>query len=290
MAALIYRTPRTSLQRWRRLGTQVAAQAVVTVLALVWLIPVMMMLTVALMPSHSRDVMLGGLIVRHPTLANFAKVWEENPLPRYFLNSLIITVPTVILVLLVASLAAFAFARLTFWGRGIWYSLLMLTLMVPIPTLIIPLFQIAKRLQLLNSYLGLILPYAALGTPFAIIILTSYFSRLPREIEDAARLDGCSSFKIYWQVFLPLSWPAMAVVFIWQFMVSWNEFILALIMMQEDARKPLILVPLIYSGVYLTKPGAMFAILTIITIPVVVVFVLMQRYFVSGLTAGSLKG
>ncbi len=290
MAEPTFHTPDARRQRVRRAGARVAAQLVVTVLALVWLVPVAMMLTVALMPSRSRDALLGGLIVPHPTLANFASVWQENPLPRYFLNSVIITVPTVILVLTIASLASFAFARLTFWGSGVWYALLMLTLMVPIPTLIIPLFQIAKRLHILNNYLGLILPYTALGIPFAIVILSSYFSRLPREIEDAARLDGCSSFKVYWQIMLPLSWPALAVVFIWQFMVSWNEFILALILMQTDARKPLILVPLIYNGVYLSKPGALFAILAIITVPVVAVYVAMQRYFVSGLTAGSLKG
>jgi ABC-type glycerol-3-phosphate transport system permease component len=274
----------------RRLGGRALAQAVVTLLALLWLIPVVMMLTVALMPSRSRSALFGGLFVPDPTLANFAQVWEENPLPRYFLNSLIITVPTVALVLAIASLAAFAFARLRFRGSNLLYLLLMLTLMIPIPTLIIPLFQVGKRFGILNNYLGLILPYTALGIPFAIVILTSYFARLPRDLEDAARLDGCTSFQVYAQIMLPLSWPAMAVVFIWQFMVSWNEFILALVMMQDDDRKPLILVPLIYNGVYLSKPGALFAILAIITVPVVAVYLLMQRSFVSGLTAGSLKG
>lgn len=290
METVAYQGPSQRRLRWRRAGTRVMAQVVVTLLALIWLVPVAMMLTVALMPAGVRNATLGGLVVPNPTLANFAQVWVENPLPRYFLNSLIITVPTVVLVLAVASLAAFAFARLTFWGSGVWYTLLMLTLMIPIPTLIIPLFQIAKRLGILNNYLGLILPYTALGIPFAIVILTSYFARLPREIEDAARLDGCTSFQVYRQILLPLSWPAMAVVFIWQFMVSWNEFILALIMMQDDARKPVILVPLIYSGVYLSKPGALFAILTVITVPVLVIYLLMQRSFIGGLTAGALKG
>ncbi len=274
----------------RELAQRVGAQALLTLLALLWLVPVAMMITVALMPSRSRDVLLGGLIVLHPTLDNFAQVWRDNPLPRFFLNSLLITVPTVILVLAISSLAAFGFSRLRFWGSGFWYILLMLTLMIPIPTLVIPLFQTAKTLGLLNNYLGLILPYTALGIPFAVVVLTSYFARLPRDLEDAARLDGCTSFQVYRQILLPLSWPAMAVVFIWQFMVSWNEFILALVLMQDEARKPLILVPLIYNGVYLSKPGALFAILAIITVPVVLIYLFMQRYFISGLTAGSLKG
>lgn len=281
--------PRTPL-RSREIANRAASQLVVTLLALLWLVPVAMMLTVALMPSRTRDVLLGGLVVLHPTLENFAQVWQENPLPRFFLNSLLITVPTVFLVLAISSLAAFAFSRLRFPGSGFWYVLLMLTLMVPIPTLVIPLFQTAKQFGLLNNYLGLILPYTALGIPFAVVVLTSYFSRLPRDLEDAARLDGCTSFQVYREILLPLSWPAMAVVFIWQFMMSWNEFILALVLMQDEARKPLILVPLVYNGVYLSKPGALFAVLTIVTVPVVLVYLFMQRYFISGLTAGSLKG
>jgi raffinose/stachyose/melibiose transport system permease protein len=280
------RKPLSAREVWHRIGTQ----ALVTLLAAFWLIPVAMMVSVALMPSASRDVLLGGLIVLRPTLENFAQVWRDNPLPQFFLNSLLITVPTVILVLMISSLAAFGFSRLPFRGSGIWYILLMLTLMIPIPTLVIPLFQTAKQLGLLNNYLGLILPYTALGIPFAVVVLTSYFSRLPRDLEDAARLDGCTSFQVYRQILLPLSLPAMAVVFIWQFMVSWNEFILALVLMQEEGRKPLILVPLIYNGVYLSKPGALFAILTIITVPVILIYLFMQRYFISGLTAGSLKG
>jgi raffinose/stachyose/melibiose transport system permease protein len=286
MHASLPRKPLPAREVWRRIGTQ----ALVTLLAAFWLIPVAMMVSVALMPSASRDVLLGGLIVLRPTLENFAQVWRDNPLPQFFLNSLLITVPTVILVLMISSLAAFGFSRLPFRGSGIWYILLMLTLMIPIPTLVIPLFQTAKQLGLLNNYLGLILPYTALGIPFAVVVLTSYFSRLPRDLEDAARLDGCTSFQVYRQILLPLSLPAMAVVFIWQFMVSWNEFILALVLMQEEGRKPLILVPLIYNGVYLSKPGALFAILTIITVPVILIYLFMQRYFISGLTAGSLKG
>lgn len=274
----------------KELARRAGVQLLVTLLAVVWLIPIVMMLTVALMPSRTRDVLLGGLIVLQPTLDNFAQVWRENPLPRFFLNSLLITIPTVVLVLGIASLAAFAFSRLRFWGSSFWYVVLMLTLMIPIPTLVIPLFQTAKQFGLLNNYLGLILPYTALGIPFAVVVLTSYFSRLPRDLEDAARLDGCSSFQVYREILLPLSWPAMAVVFIWQFMMTWNEFILALVLMQDEARKPLILAPLVYNGVYLSKPGALFAVLAIVTVPVVLVYLFMQRYFISGLTAGSLKG
>lgn len=276
--------------KWRRLLHKVVLQVILLCLAFVWLIPIFMMLTVSLMPPEQRAPELGGLIVTRPSLYNYRLVWNDNPLPRYFFNSLAITVPSVTLVVAFATLAAFGFSRLRFFARDVWYYLLLLTLMLPIPTLIIPIFQLAKTFGIYDTYLGLILPYTALGIPFAIIILRNFFDRFPREIEEAARLDGCSSFGIFRHIMLPLSKPVVAVVVIWQFMISFNEFILALVTMQTNTLKPLTLVPLIYSGVYMARPGAMFAILTIITVPVVLVYIFMQRYIVGGLTAGALRG
>ena len=165
-----------------------------------------------------------------------------------------------------------------------------MTLMLPIPTLVVPIFQINKALGLNDRYLGLILPYTALGVPFAIVILRSFFAGFLREIEEAAILDGCTPFGIYWRIMMPVSWPAVAVVIIWQFMTSWNEFILALVTMNTNQVKPLTLVPLVYSGQFMMRPGPMFAILTLITLPVIVVYYLMQRFMVSGLTAGAVRG
>ena len=162
--------------------------------------------------------------------------------------------------------------------------------MLPVPTLIVPIFQINKALGFYDHYLGLILPYTAFGLPFAIIILRSFFEALPRELEEAAILDGCRQSAIFWHIALPLSWPALSVVVIFQFMTGFNEFVLALVTMDSDAVKPLTLVPLIYSGQFFTQPGAMFTTLTIITVPVIVVYLLMQRFMIGGLTAGAVKG
>jgi raffinose/stachyose/melibiose transport system permease protein len=263
---------------------------VATSLALVWLIPVAMMLAVSFMPADQRAPRFGGLLIEGVSLANFVTVFSDAPVLRHFMNSLIITLSSVALVVLLSSLAAYAFSRLRFFAKEVWFYLLIMTLMLPIPTLIIPIFQINKSLGLFDSYLGLILPYTALGTPFAIIILRSFFENLPREIEEAATIDGCTRFGIYWRIVLPLSWPALSVVVIFQFMTSFNEFILALVTMDRDAVKPLTLVPLIYSGQFMARPGAMFATLTLITIPVIVVYVFMQRYLVRGLTGGAVKG
>lgn len=273
----------------RALGKSVAF-VFVFVLALIWLIPIIMMLVVSFMPPDQRAPRFGGLLINGVSLQNYVTVFEDAEIMKHFINSAAVTIPSVLLVVLISSLAAFALARLKFLARDIWFYLLIMTLMLPIPTLVVPIFQINKALGLNDTYLGLILPYTALGVPFAIVILRSFFAGFPIEIEEAARLDGCTRFGIYWRIMMPVSWPAVAVVIIWQFMTSWNEFILALVTMNSVDVKPLTLVPLVYSGQFMMRPGPMFAILTLITLPVIVVYYLMQRFMVSGLTAGAVRG
>jgi ABC-type glycerol-3-phosphate transport system permease component len=263
-----------------------AGLAVVAGLALVWLVPVAMMLAVAFMPPEQRAPAFGGLAISGVSIANFQAVFHDAPILRHLLNSLVITGASVVLVVLLGSLAAYG----SFRGKEVCFYLLILTLMLPIPGLIVPLFQINKQLGMLDSYLGLILPYTALGTPFAVIVLRSFFDTLPRELEEAATIDGCSLFGIWWRIIMPLSWPAISVVVIFQFMTSFNEFILALVTIDTTELKPLTLVPLIYSGQFMARPGVMFAVLTLITLPVILVFVLMQRFMIRGLTAGGVKG
>ena len=256
----------------------------------VWLIPIVMMLSVSFMPPDLRSPAFGGIFLPRYSLYNYQLIFSEVPMFRYFMNSVAITVPSVIMVTFFSSLAAYAFARLRFFGRDIWYTLLLLTLMLPIPTLVIPLFQISKNLHMYNTYFGLILPYAALGIPFAAIIFRSFFTSFPIDLENAAKIDGCGAWRIYWNIMMPLSGPSLSVVIIWQTMKSWNEFLLALVTIDKNILKPLPLVPLIYSGQYMSRPGAMFAVLTVMSLPVIAVYVFMQRYFMSGMTSGALKG
>ena len=135
----------------------------VTLLALIWMIPIVMMLIVSFMPPNQRAPRFGGVLIEGVSLKNYVTVFVDAPLARHFLNSAIVTIPSVILVVIISSLAAFAFARLQFFWKNVWFYLLILTLMLPIPTLIIPIFQINKSLGLNDTYLGLILPYTALG-------------------------------------------------------------------------------------------------------------------------------
>jgi ABC-type glycerol-3-phosphate transport system permease component len=257
---------------------------------LMWLIPIIMMLSVSFMPPDLRSPAFGGIFLPRYSLYNYKLIFDDVPMFRYFANSIAITVPSVLMVAFFSSLAAYAFSRLKFFGKDIWLTMLLLTLMLPIPTLVIPLFQISKNLNLYNTYWGLIFPYVALGIPFAVIILRGYFTSFPIDLENAAKIDGCSPWKIYWKIMMPLSGPSISVVIIWQTMKSWNEFLLALVTIDKNILKPLPLVPLIYSGQYMSRPGAMFAVLTVMSVPVIAMYVFMQRFFMSGMTSGALKG
>lgn len=259
-------------------------------LAIIWMVPVWIMVVTALTPPEQRVTGLGGLLVGDVSLRNFQIVLADAPIFNHLANSLVIALSSVALVVIFGAMAGYAFARMRIRGKNAWFFLLITTMMLPAAALIVPLFQINKSLGLLDTYLGLILPYTALGSPFAIIVLRSFFEALPLELEDAARLDGVSQVRIFWYIALPLSWPALTVVVIIQFMSSFNEFLLALIMIDSDSIKPLSLVPMTYSGRYSVQPGAMFATLTLMTLPVVAVYFAMQRFMISGLTAGAVKG
>jgi raffinose/stachyose/melibiose transport system permease protein len=258
--------------------------------SLVWLVPVVMMLAVSFMPPNQRAPKFGGLLINGVSLDNYRTVFSDAPILRYLVNSLIIACSSVLLVVLFGSLAGYAFARLRIRWKETWFFLLISALMLPIPTMVVPLFQVNKTLGLLDNYLGLILPYAAFGTPVALIIFRSFFEGLPLEVEEAAKVDGCSKLGIYWRIVMPISWPAIAAVIIFQFMASFNEFVLALVTIDRNELKPMTLVPLMYSGQFMARPGVMFATLALITIPVLVIYVLMQRYLTRGMIAGAAKG
>jgi raffinose/stachyose/melibiose transport system permease protein len=273
------------LARWRR---HAGVRTFLVLLLALWMVPEIYTLSVSVRtPAAVFDPTLFALPV---TFDNFVTVVRDNPLVLFFVNSLVITVATVAIVVGAASLFAYATAILHLPGTLAFHALLLTTLMVPIASLILPLAILLKGFGWINSYLGLILPYAALGTPFAIVILKAFMEQSPHELYEAAAIDGCSSWQTYRHVALPLVRPAIVFVAIWQFIVTWNEFFLALIVMTDPAAKTLTLVPMQYSGLYMANPGALFAVLVIIAAPLVLLYVIVQRYFVDGLLAGAVKG
>ncbi len=263
------------------------AQAVVTLAAVVFAVPVIYMVDMALRgPAQSFSP---RFITGAPTLSNFVTVLGHLSLLRYFFNSTFVAVSTTVLTVVIGSLAAFAFSRLRVPFERVLFPLLLAELMVPLASLLIPLTVLLKFLGLVNTEWGLIGPYTAIGIPFALVVFRGAMDDFPAALEEAARIDGCTDFQIYRRILMPLVAPAVMVVAIWQFLFSWNEFFLALVIVTRNSVKTLPLAPLAYQGDFMTSPGELFAILTLIAIVPILVYSLLQRSFVQGLTAGGVK-
>ena len=257
-------------------------------LAILWMIPIVMVIGLSLMPPAHPGTQLFGILPEVFSFQNYLMIWDQNPIFQHLLNSLIITVPSVVLVCLFGSMASFALARLRVPLKALIFAALILALVLPMSSIVVATFRILQSMQLYNNLLGLVLVYAALGMPFAVIIIRTSYLAIPLETYEAARLDGANSWQIFWRIYLPLGRPALAVVAIWQTMMSWNDFLLPLVALSDNELKPLTLVPLAYRGIYLSQPGALFAILVLISIPVVALFIFVQRYLINGLS-GAIK-
>ena len=231
-----------------------------------------------------------GLIPQQIDFAKFVDVFAVANVPRLALNSVVVTGATVALVLLLASLAAYAFARLDFALKETIFVVFLLGLMLQAAAIIVPLYQVNNALHLLNTHVAMIGPYTALGLPFAILILRGFFEELPREIEDAARVDGASRLTIYWRVMLPLTRPALTTVGIFIGLGTWNDFLLPMIFTTSpDMRTlPLGLLSFVRNEWWLLQEQR-FALIVIMTLPVAILFVVLQRQFIAGLTSGAVK-
>jgi raffinose/stachyose/melibiose transport system permease protein len=230
------------------------------------------------------------LIAAHPIWDNYVVVLGSQGLGRFFVNSVAIALGSVALTLMCASALSFAIARLKIRGGRVILLIVLSALLLPLASLLIPITVLLKNLSLTNNYLGLIGPNAALGIPFATVIIKEAMAAVPDELEEAATLDGASSLAVLCRIILPLVRPALIVVAIWEFLFAWNEFFLALVIMTQNGMKTLPLAPLYYQGPYMTDPGKLFAILTLIALVPMAVYALVQRWFVGGLMAGGVKG
>jgi ABC-type glycerol-3-phosphate transport system permease component len=226
---------------------------------------------------------------------NYARAWSEARFGDYFLNSILVTVTSVALIVLLGAMSAYALARFYHpLGRGVFW-LFLAGLMIPVQLSIVPLFFELRALGLLNSRLGLILVYTANGLPFAIFILAGFFKSLPRSLYEAAVVDGCSEASAFWRVLLPLAKPGLVTVAIFQFIGIWKEYFFAFMFTSGDAGAhvrtlPLGLANLSITSQYRSDYGMLFAGLVIVTVPILIVFIALQKHLVKGVTAGALKG
>ena len=264
---------------------------VLLVAVIVALFPFFWVLRTAVTPPREAFSLRPSLLPTTLTLAPLLGVITSPNIPfsRYFLNSVLVSGGTTLLVLVAGAWGAYALARLDFRGKRPFGISLLLIQLFPAVLLVIPLFVVFSSVGLVNSLWGLILAYTTFNLPFVVWLLRGYFLSIPRELEDAARIDGCSYFGVLFRIVLPMAAPGLAAVATLAFVNSWNEFFFAYVLINDDAKRVLAIGLAAYIDQFRTDYTGLFAMASLTTLPVVAVFVLFQRYLVGGLTAGAVK-
>jgi len=228
---------------------------------------------------------------RSAVLSNFAYAWNAAHLGRLYFNSTVVAAGTVLLTLVLASTAAYGFSSSRFRGRQAVFLAIVSMITIPVQIYIIPFYMIVVRLGLVNTYLALILPYTAASLPLAVLPLRTYFDGLPPELAEAAQINGCSRRVAFMRIVMPLSRPALSAVAIFTFVHSWNEFFLVLVFIQNPALQTLPLgLQVFFLNEYQVQFPRLFATLVLSIALVTMVYMLMQRQFIAGLTTGAVKG
>jgi len=225
-----------------------------------------------------------------PTLDNLREAWTVGRFSIYFKNSVVISIADVIGMVIISSLAGYAFARLRFPGQKLLLYTLLIGLTIPVAAIIIPLYLTMRDVRLLNTYGSVIVADIALAAPIFVFIMRAFFKDLPSELDDAARVDGANEFQIFWQIMLPLARPGLMTVALLEFLWSWNDLLLPLVFLVSDELRTLPVGMLFFQGRFTTDYGLMSAGVLIISLPVTVLFLVFQRDFVKGLASGALKG
>ncbi|MFA6349662.1 MAG: carbohydrate ABC transporter permease [Candidatus Omnitrophota bacterium] len=231
-----------------------------------------------------------SLIPREFHFENYYYAWKEGGFGRYFINSILYTSSVVVGIVLISSLAAYAFSRFKFPGKTILFFMFMAAMMIPIPGSFVPLYVLLNKLHLRNTGFGYVLCMINVGLSTSIFLLKTFFDKMPKELEDAARIDGCGKLGIWWHVALPLAKPVLAVVVVFNALNVWNEYVLALIIFDSKQLMPLQVALMTFQGEFITKYPLLMAGLTITALPIILVYILMQKYIVKGVTQGALVG
>jgi len=258
-------------------------------IAIAMLLPLLWMVSTAF-KSPTEDIFQfpPQFIPSSPTFENFVAAWESAPFGRYFFNSLVIAIATVVLNLVLCSLAAYPLARLTFKGREIIFSLVVATILIPFQIVMIPLYIFAVRLGLLNTYLGAIFP--SIASAFGIFLMRQAFQTVPKELEEAARIDGCSELGIWWHIMMPSVRPALVTLALFVFIGSWGDFLWPLLVLDRPEYYTLPLGVNRLAGSFSFNWRLISAGSVISIVPVILVFIAAQRYIVPSETGSGVKG
>ncbi|WEX91106.1 carbohydrate ABC transporter permease [Sinorhizobium garamanticum] len=258
---------------------------VTAILAVMTLFPLLWMVSIAFKPPA--ESFSSNLIPQAPTLDNFIHVLTGVPFIRYMVNSFLVSATVTIVALFFHTMAGYALARLRFPGREVLFLSIFSTFLVSLPVIIVPLFVIVKAMGMLNSYVGLIIP--AIFNAFGIFLLRQYYLSLPKEIEEAARIDGAGYWRIYWSVILPLSRPIMSALAILFFLANWNSFLWPLTITSDPNLWVVQLGIANFKSQYSASWNYMMAASTIVAIPTLILFVIFQRQIMDSLKTSGLK-
>lgn len=259
--------------------------------ALVAVFPVIRVFGTAMRPGNNLLNPTLEIIPRGATLDSFRHVLFETNLPNWLLNSLAITMGTATVGLILAATSAYAFSRYKFRGRALGLTFLFATQLIPGIMLLVPIFLLAAQLKLTGTYQGLVIAYSVTAIPFSIWILKGYYDTVPVDLEEAALIDGCSEFQAFRKVLLPLSVPALAIVFLFNFLAAWGEYFTARVLV--GGKEELLTWPLgvqRFQQQFQTQWADLSASAIIVSVPIVILFVYVSKYLVSGLTLGGVKG
>jgi ABC-type glycerol-3-phosphate transport system permease component len=279
----------TRLRRKRKrqhLLTEAFFYLLMTMLAIIFLAPLAWMITASLKTESQVMVIPPTFVPRDFQWENYQRVWDTIPI--FLWNSVKLAAISVVGVVFVTSLAAYAFARMQFRGRDFAFSILLSTLMVPGIVTLIPLYIIYREIGWIDTHFPLWVP-RVLHSVFAIFLLRQFFKQIPQDLEDAARLDGASTFEIYWRIMIPQVMPALAAVAIFSFLDSWNDLFGPLIFLNSPDLQTLPVALKLFQGEYFSQVSVLMAAATISIIPVVIVFFAAQKYFLRGIVLTGLK-
>lgn len=272
-----------------KIARTVLVYAILFLVVLITIYPVLWMISGSLKGSEEFYTNIWG-IPKSFKFENYVQAWTQGRLGEKYINSLIVTISFLAIILPCNCCAAYAVARLRFKGRKLIYTYLLLGIMIPNGVLIIPIFCVSMTLHLNNTLLGLILVYAAQNISFGTFLMRSFFISLPRGLEEAAMIDGCSRFRSFLSIILPLTIPGIMTQVVYCGLNTWNEFMLASVMIRKTELKTLPLGLEVFINDYNSNLPVMFAALVCVTLPLVIIYLIAQKTFIEGMTAGAIKG
>ncbi|HEY8850378.1 MAG TPA: carbohydrate ABC transporter permease [Thermoanaerobaculia bacterium] len=266
----------------------VVVNALLIVTALLTVIPLLWMLSASFMPTGEATIYPPRLLPSSVTLEHYRELFTRLNIGRAFFSSTVIAVGTTVLSLLLNSMAGYAFAKLRFGGRDRLFAVLVAALVIPTQVAMLPLFLMLKSVRLVNSYWGVILP--SIATIFGIFLIRQFMLSIPDELLDAARIDGANEWRIYWNIVLPLARPVLVTLAIFTFMSAWNDFMWPLIVLTDDAKYTLPVAVANLVGEHVQDTELMMASSVLTVLPVLILFLALQRHYIAGIMMGSVKG